>query len=261
MIDQISIDEVIKSGRREASGWGLTSYKVPKPYLRPRVLNKGQPEPGKGTHFVTAPGDGPEYKFSKTSKGGIMKNPSYGKDAKEPPASYLPLREWAIKKDKRIQETTNKKAQTGRGSFIDTIFSDAKKYNYPGPNKYFETAKKDRKDEIKPKETKKIERPNFLYDCEYLGMNNPGPGSYHFKDPWNVAEKKRITSADSKTRPSESAKGGKRGKGNGPGQYEIVRLLTVREEKGKSARSFVPIPIYERPKLGIINKVISIIIL
>jgi len=230
------------------------------PYLRSRVLNKGQPEPGKGARFVTAPGDGPEYKFAKTNKGGVLKNASLGKDAKGPPVSYLPLKEWAITKDKKIQQTVDKKAQTQRGSFIDTIFFEAKKYNYPGPNKYFEAKKKDKKAEIKPKEVKKIERPNFLYDYEYLGLNAPGPGSYSIKDPWIVTEKKRITSADTKTRPPESSKGGKQGKAGGPGQYKIVRLLTVHEEKGKSKRNFVSIPIYERPKLGIINKVTCILI-
>lgn len=221
-------------------------------------MNKGQPEPGKGTRFVTAPGDGPEHKFSKTSKGGVLKNASYGKDAKVPPVSYLPLREWTAKNDKRIQQTTDKKAQTGRGSFIDTIFFEAKKYNYPGPNKYFETAKKDKKADIKPKETKKTERPNFLYDYEYLGMNTPGPGSYPIKDTWATTERRRTTTADTKNRPSDTLQGGKskKGKGVGPGYYEIVRLLTVREEKDKPNRYFANIPVLERARFGVINKVI-----
>lgn len=254
-LDKVLAADALNAGNREATGWGIASYKVPAPYLRPRVLNKGQPEPGKGTRFVTAPGDGPEHKFSKTSKDTVMKNASYGKEAKIPPVSYLPLKEWGAK-DKRVQEK-DKKAQTGRGTFIDSIFASAKKYNYPGPNKYFDSGKKDKGEGAKPKDTKKVERPNFLYDYEYLGLNTPGPGSYPVKDPWNVGEKKRVTSADAKGRPSTTAQEGKgkRGKGNGPGQYEITRLLTVREEKGKSGRAFVPIPVFERAKLGVINKV------
>lgn len=260
LLEQITVEEIINSGNRTVNIWGIVgNYKVPIPYLRPRVLNKGQPEPGKSSRFVPALGDGPEYKFAKTGKGLSLKGTSYGKDAKGkgPPVSYLPLREWAPKKDKKIENKQEKGAKTERGSFIDTIFFNAKKYNNPGPGKYFATEKKDDKDRGKLKDKKKIERPNFLYDCEYLGLNTPGPGTYKLKDTWIATERKRITTADDKKRQVyvPQAWKAKHNQGNGPGQYEITRLLNVKEEKGKTVRDIVHIPIYERTKLGIINKV------
>ena len=224
------------------------------PYLRPRVLNKGQPEPGK-CRFVPTIADGPEHLFAKDKKGVLPKNTSYGKDAKTPPVSYLPLHQWAKKQDRKLAPNPEKTAKTERGSFIDRIYFDSKKYNSPGPGKYFQPVKKEDIGTVK-KDKKEIERPNFLYDYEYLGLNNPGPGTYHFKDTWAEAGKKRVSTADKK--PGYVPQGWKikNNKNCGPGQYEINRLLSVAEDKSKGKKTLVNIPIYERTAtLGVINKV------
>eukprot|EP00826_Nyctotherus_ovalis_P006760 TRINITY_DN11636_c0_g1_i12.p1 TRINITY_DN11636_c0_g1~~TRINITY_DN11636_c0_g1_i12.p1 ORF type:complete len:243 (-),score=46.14 TRINITY_DN11636_c0_g1_i12:263-991(-) len=229
------------------TSWEANSYKVPVPYLRPRVLNKDQPEPGK-TRFVPTLADGPEHSFGRGKKGATQKNCLYGKGAKVPPVSYLPLEDWVagVKKTGR----TEKEAKSVRGSFVDAIYFNARKYNLPGPNKYFPSSKKENKQSVK-KVDKKQTRPNFLSDYEYLGMNIPGPGSYRFKDTWTSQPKKRAVTADSKKSRSRKTNP------CGPGRYEIVRLMTVKEvNKEKQIRAFAHIPIFERTTLGLINKVI-----
>lgn len=238
-------DQMVKLDRA-LNDWEANSYKVPAPYLRPRVLNKDQPEPGK-SRFVPTLADGPEHRFVREKKGAVLKNYSYGKNAKVPPVSYLPLRDWSagVKKVGRAE-----KAKSVRGSFVDTIYFNAKKYNFPGPNKYFPSSKKENKQPVK-KVDKKLTRPNFLFDYEYLGMNVPGPGSYRFKDAWTSQAKKRAVTADSRKAQS------RRTNPCGPGRYEIVRLMTVREvNKEKQVRAFAHIPVFERTTLGLINKVI-----
>ena len=47
----------------------------------------------------------------------------------------------------------------------------------------------------------------------------------------------------------------KRNQGQAPGQYEIVRLMTVAEDKDKGKKTFTNLQFFEKPKFGIISKV------
>lgn len=242
---------MVKSGKKSENIWGTTSYKLPIPYLRPRVLNKGQPEPGK-CRFISTVADGPAYKFARDKKGVIIKNVSYGKDAKTPPVSYLPLPDWTKGIKPKAELKAEDRAKTTRGSFIDEILFYEKKYKYPGPANYFEEKKKEEKGMLKNKEA--FVRPCFLNDYQYLGLNIPGPGTYKLKDTWADPGKKRvITEEDKKKGYVAESWRVKNDKKNGPGQYEITRLLSVKEDKEKKA--FMPIPVFERTTLGLINKV------
>jgi len=234
--------------------WQANSYKVPVPYLRPRVLTKDQPEPGK-SRFVPTLVDGPAHKFAKEKRRVVKKNYSYGKDAKVPPVSYLVLNDWSANVKKKIN--TEKESKSVRGSFVDTIYFNAKKYNFPGPNKYFATIKKENKGIVK-KMDKKLVRPNFLYDYEYLGMNVPGPGSYRLRDTWTDIGRKRAVTVDKKRKPVIESKVKQY---CGPGRYNIIRLMTVQEtNKEKGWKDFARIPIFKRITLGLINKVLLVVI-
>ena len=213
-------------------------------------------------HFVPAPGDGPEYKFSGGRKGEV-KISSLGKDAKGTPVSYLPISVWGVKKEEKETAKTERASMTGRKSFIDAIFFYGNKYKYPGPNQYFALPKKGsekKQEKPKEKEKEKTEKMNFLMDYQYLGMNIPGPGEYPMKDPWaEIANKKKQAKPEEDKKKANPAEGwkGKNNKGQGPGQYDIVRLLSVTETKesgGKQLKKFQSIPIFERTTLGIINK-------
>ena len=244
----------MNSGRQNINTWGATSYRVPTTYLRPRVLNKGQPEPGK-CRFTDTLADGPEWKFPNEKKGVPPKNITYGKDAKGTPISYLPIRNWATKTERAVSRP-GKDSKTARGTFIDTIYFNAKKYNLPGPNKYFATKKNSEHGSPNLKDKKKLVRPNFLYDYEYLGMNIPGPGAYPVKDSWAEKAKKRAVTANPSKKHAAQNWRIKNDKRNGPGQYEITRLMTVKEiDKDKRIRNFSNIPVLERTTLGVINKV------
>ncbi len=165
--------------------WGCTTYRVPVPYLRTREEGKKDADESKGRRFVQSPGDGAAYKFGKGNRGRFYHINSYGKEGKEPPHSYLPYKELGVKKvPGKKEEKGEKKGPPGRGSFIDDIFFYGNKFKYPGPEKYFSASDaKDKKKEPKPedKDKKKTERLNFLCDAEYLGMNNPDPGTYPLK--------------------------------------------------------------------------------
>lgn len=255
----MTVDEVTNTGKNAVNVWSGFTYEVPRPYLRPRVIPKDQE--GQKRHFVPGPGDGPEYKFAIGEKGKSHVAVPYGKDAKMPPVSYLPLPSWGAKKEGKKETKDEKGSKTERGSFIDAIFSYGNKYKFPGPSQYFATSKNDlEKKQKKPKEKEKTERMNFLMDYQYLGMNIPGPGEYPLRDSWaEIANKKKTTKTeDSKKQVSASQDWKvKNDKKNGPGQYDIVRLLTVTETKesgGKQIKKFKSIPVFERAKFGIINK-------
>ena len=166
--------------------WGGASYKLPNPYLRTREDPKDKKEGESAKpRFVTAPGDGAAYKFGNAKRGRFYHINVYGKDI-EPPVSYLPVKEWVKKREAKKEETKDdKKAGVpGRGTFIDAIFFYGNKYKYPGPDQYIVGAKNKKeepKKEGEDKDKKKTERLNFLCDAEYLGMNNPCPGSYAHK--------------------------------------------------------------------------------
>lgn len=169
---------------KKADVWGATSYTLPKPYLRERTEKKDAGE--NKARFIQAPGDGPAYKVGKSERKRFFHLNVYGKDGKEPPHSYLPLKEWGGKKEPKKEEAKGDKKFVGsaRNTFVDNIFFFGEKYKLPGPNAYFkepgEKAKTAKKEE-EGKEKKKFERVNFLCDAEYLGMNNPCPGSYNMK--------------------------------------------------------------------------------
>ena len=164
--------------------WGTTSYTLPKPYLRERLEKKEEGDQKR--RFVEAPGDGPAFKVGKAERKRFFHLNVYGKDGKEPPHSYLPLKEWGGKKEVKKEEVKGEKKFVGsaRNTFVDNIFFNGEKYKFPGPNAYFKEppAKKEApKKEDEGKEKKKFERVNFLCDAEYLGMNNPCPGTYELK--------------------------------------------------------------------------------
>lgn len=251
---------MVQSGRKSVNAWSSLSYEVPKPYLRPRIIPKG--ETSEKRHFVIGPGDGPQFQFSKEKKGQTHEMLPYGKDAKVPPVSYLPLPIWAKPKEssKKSPAKDEKLGISGRGSFIDEIVFLGKKYNLPGPSRYFSEEKKEGEGkEAKFKDKKNEERPNFLMDYQYLGMNIPGPGTYKLKDTWEeIVNKKKQASEDKKKTSSSQAWKIKNDKGNGPGQYEIVRLMTIDDGKGegsKQMKKFKSIPVFERSLFGVINKV------
>lgn len=264
IIERLTVDDLVFSGKKGTDVWGGTSYKLPEPYLRPRIPEKKGAEDRKST-FVPAPGDGPQYKFTKAKKGMDYQIQVFGKDGKEPPISYLELKPWIKKKEKKAEEKTEDKTKQkgGRGSFIDAIFFYGEKYKFPGPDKYFSEKKKEekKKDSDKPKDEKKPEKPNFLDDYQYLGLNNPAPGTYNMKDHWVPAKGKEKKEEKKKPAYVPNSWRTKNDKGQAPGQYEITRLMTIaqakegEETKGKPSKRFASIPVFERPKFGIINKV------
>ena len=270
---RLTIDDMANSGKRAVEVWGGTSYKLPLPYLRTRDVGK-KPTEEKKSRFVPAPGDGPQYVFSKAKKGMNYHINVYGKDGSEPPASYLPYKEWNGKKtDKKDDGKATgggwKKdsGKMGRGSFVDGIFFNGKKYNYPGPDKYFSEAghkaKQEQKDAEKAKEKKTAERPNFLSDYQYLGLNIPSPDTYNFKDTWAASTTAKKPVSEEKKKPAyvPGSWRAKNDKGQAPGQYEVTRIMTMvnakdaEDAKGKSVKKFASIPVLERPTLGVINKV------
>ncbi len=263
---------MINAGKKGVDVWGGTSYKLPLPYLRSRDSGTATKKPAeeKKSLFAPGPGDGPQFKFPKAKKGMDYQINVFGKDGKEPPISYLPMKEWGGKKAVKREEAKGeekKGTKGGRGSFIDAIFYYGEKYKYPGPDAYFkkdkEKAKENAKDADKSKDKKKAERPNFLSDCEYLGLNNPAPGTYNLKDTWAEINNKKKPATEEKKKPNYVAgdwRVKKQKDGPAPGLYEITRLMTLAapkdgETKDKAMKRFASIPVFERPKLGIINKV------
>lgn len=263
MVDNLGVEDMTSSGRRGANVWSSLSYELPLPYLRPRVIPKDQKDMKRV--FVPAPGDGPQYKFAMEKKGQSHTSiPPYGKEAKTPPVSYLPIPIWAKKKEgkKEPGKDDNKGAKTDRGSFIDAIFFNGKKYNFPGPDRYSTVLNKDSdKKDDKQKIRKEGERKSFLMDYQYLGLNSPGPGEYPLKDTWaeTANKKKHGGGGEEKKNEGNAAQEQKKKdrQGHGPGQYDIVRLMTLNETTsagGKQMKSFKSIPIFERAQFGIINK-------
>ena len=91
-------------------------------------------------------------------------------------------------------------------------------------------------------------------------MNSPGPGSYKLKDTWEETAAKRKEGIGDKKKPGNVAQSWKvkNDQGHGPGQYDIVRLMTLDEsgaDGSKKMRKFKSIPIFNRALFGIINKV------
>jgi hypothetical protein len=246
--------------------WGGTNYLIPKPYLRTR--GEFKVEEGKRNRFVEHPGDGPSFKMGKAEKTGKFYhiNKYAGKEGNEPPHSYLKYNEWKGKKEQKKTEEVKgekKKTDSGRGTFIDAIFFYGNKHNFPGPDCYF---KKDAKKDKKPpkveegKEKKKFERLNFLCDAEYLGMNNPCPGTYNFKDRWPGKNAKKKNPEEEKKKPGYKPGSWKvaNDKGQAPGQYDVLRLMSIAQvkdgEKAKVLKKFASIPTIPRVTLGLINK-------
>ncbi len=76
-----------------------------------------------------------------------------------------------------------------------------------------------------------------------------------------MSEDKKKRSEEERKKQKAYQPGGwrvKNDQGHGPGAYEVTRLLSVvakeGEDKARSMKRFASIPVFERPKLGIINK-------
>lgn len=262
LIERLTVEDMIGATSNAGSAWGGTSYQLPKTYLRTREERKDYAE--KKTRFVEAPGDGPAYKLGKSERKRFYHLNVYGKDGHEPPISYLATKEWGGKKPPKKEEEKGekKKDDKGRGSFIDAIFFNGEKYKLPGPDRYFQTEKtKEKKPKAEEgKEKKKFQRLNFLCDAEYLGMNNPCPGTYPHKDPWPVKDEKKKKTEEEKKKLAYKPGSWKvaNDKKQGPGEYEVVRLMTITQpkdaEKDKAMKKFASIPTLPRTTLGVINK-------
>jgi len=150
-------------------------YAVVPTYLKRNQTDTGKEDAKAGNKKPLA--DGPVFTISKSKRIDIMKGPSFGKDGKEPPHSYMNLRTWFVKKDKK--EIADK-PKVNRKTYIDEVIDYTAKHKYPGPDAYFkEKPKKKEKDVDKKVDGKKLQRPCYLDEYQYLGMNLPAPGSYN----------------------------------------------------------------------------------
>lgn len=234
--------------------WGTTNYTIPKPYLRPRLVNKS---PEIKHIFAKNPADGPAYTVSKSKRNPFFHINTYGKDCNGPPHTYLAAADWNIKSKTGGKDLSmDQKKKLERGSMFDMILHDAKKYGQPGPSSYFKelNMKKHRGESQSKKQIPN--KPSFVDDIEYLGINNPSPNSYKFKDLWGYKGKSRRI--EDKTKLNSSVNVSPRGSDRGPGRYEIVRMYTLRDDqdKSKAERRFISIPNIERITLGVIPKVV-----
>jgi hypothetical protein len=124
--------------------------------------------------------DGAAFTIGKSNRSNFAAKPGYGKDGKEPPHTYLNIREWMAKGAKKSAEDRSKTAM--RKTYIDEVCQYHQKHKYPGPEHYFKEQKKKEKTGGKvltKEEIKKLVRPSFLDDHQYLSMNNPAPGTYN----------------------------------------------------------------------------------
>jgi hypothetical protein len=145
------------------------------------------------------------------------------------------------------------------------LFNDERnKTRSIGPGVYFKDVKKEAKEKKAPAadangdKKKPPERLNFLSDAEYLGLNLPAPGTYNLSDGWAKLGKKGPSKEGDKKDKFKYVPGGWRPKNDqlrGPGQYEVTRIMSVEVDKDKGKKKFKTIPVYERPKMGVINKV------
>lgn len=159
----------MNDGRRVPCGKYSLTYYTPTTYL-PR--NKQVELKGIVDKKGFLP-DGPIYTVSKGKRQTHDKPISYGKDGKEPPHSYLKFNEWKGKPKGKVLSKSVPKRRT----YIDEVIEYNNKHKYPGPSQYFKENKKKEKGKVGV-DGKKLVRPCFLDDPQYLGMNNPGPGAY-----------------------------------------------------------------------------------
>ena len=150
-------------------------YRVPSTYLIRNKQEEGKEAPDRKNLSA----DGPAYTISKCKREHLLKNVSYGKDGKEPPHSYLNIAQWYIKKDGKDGDLKPKSVE--RKTYIDDVMAYNNKHKYPGPDQYFKENKKkdEKKEKDKDKDKKKVIRPCYLDDYQYIGLNNPAPGAYN----------------------------------------------------------------------------------
>ena len=168
----MTVDDIVYGRKKAPVEKHALDYSVPSTYLHRNKQEETKTAPDKKS---LAP-DGPVYSIGKSLRANYMKAQSFGKDGKEPPHSYLALRQWYPKKDDKVVV----KPKVYRKTYIDAVFEYNNKHKYPSPDHYFKDEKK-KKEEDKKVEAKKAPRPCFLDDCQYLGMNFPGPGSYEIQ--------------------------------------------------------------------------------
>jgi len=164
--------------------WGIIPYTLPKPYLRPRLVEKGEEE--KKRAFVQGAGDGPAYSILKARRNSSIQVNKYGNEGRTSPHSYLPIRDWTNAKKSKGEGKKlllDKSLKIERGTLFDLILRDSKKYNYPGPANYFKNKKKKSTPNTPKKEIKSnlSSRTNFISDVECLASEIPSPNQYKLK--------------------------------------------------------------------------------
>ena len=238
----MSIDEIRNNPRLASVGKYGLNYKVPYTYT---IRNKPVQMGSEKKELMP---DGPIFTWSKSKRQTLANISKFSKDGKEPPHSYLQLKTWTAKKENKVS------SKVKRETYIDDIVKYENKHKYPGPNKYFKEEKK-KAAEKKTINPSKLVRPSFLDDAQYLAMNNPAPGSYN---PY--VQKKSKAEGRSKSVPKKYVPGEWRPKHDqkqAPGDYEVVRVMSVLTDKTTGKKRLANIPTLERPLFGFISKVRS----
>jgi len=181
---------MVNSYKKVVNPWGIQEYCAPKPYLRPRVENDSS-DPLHPPRFSNGVAEGPKMKVGKAKKPNLFNITTYGNDGKNT-LTYIDLVDWKKEtspKRMRKNHSPEYTAKAVRGTYIDMLFHNEKKYRFPSPNAYNTTVsdfqkkspKKKDEDSNKKLEKKIFTRTNYFSDVEYLGMNNPSPGDYKIK--------------------------------------------------------------------------------
>ncbi len=166
----ITIDDMLKDSGKPTGGCNSLPYKTPKTYLRRNKYEETKAMPDRKNLSA----DGEAFTMGKAKREHFFKPPTFGKDGKEPPHSYLNLRQWAAKKEAKVD---GKKMV--RKTYIDDVLEYNKKHKYPGPDSYFKESKKAKESTVVKVDGKKLVRPSFLDEYQYVGLNNPAPGAYN----------------------------------------------------------------------------------
>ena len=168
----MTLDDVINETTK-ANSSGLLPYDLPKTYMRRNKFEDVKLAPDKKNLSA----DGVAFSISKSKRPPLNTKLTYGKDGKEPPHSYLNVRQWYVKKG---DKSVDKDKKFIRKTYIDDVMTYCSKNKFPGPDQYFKDQKKKKEDKRdEKKDGKKLTKPNFLDDYQYIGMNNPAPGAYN----------------------------------------------------------------------------------
>ena len=248
-LDYPSIEQIMNAHRMANAGKQAMGYTVPSTYL-PRNKKRGAEESQDNKGLMP---DGLIYTWSKSKRSGSIESAKYGKDGNQPPHSYLNINPWFKKKENSV-----KPPKIDRKTYIDDIVSYSKKYNYPSPDKYNVEPKK-KVTEKKTVDPKTLIRSSFLDDYQYLSMNTPSPGDYNPQVLliWLFQFKKERKTERSKSEVKKYVPGDWKPKNDqkqAPGDYEIIRLMTV-VPNGENGKKIANSPVIERVKFGVIAKV------